>query len=167
MNSLLIALMLLNGIEVGGRIGAAFPGGGLGRRHEFAGVFGGFAAGRVGPGRLELSYGFAEFAGPRSSDYSLQLHSVGVEYGLEVLQRSTWGIEVGVGAGYGFARRRSGSASESGGAPAVRLVAGLVQHQERSRVGLDLDSSIYLEYGAGGVRPAWFFGLRAGVGHVL
>lgn len=167
MVSLLISLALVGGIDVGGRIGAAFPSSGLQRTHQFAGQFGAFAGWSAGPSRVELSYGFAEFSAPQAAGYAMQLHSVGLEYGFEFVRRPGWGIEALAGGGYGLARRLAGSAVERGGAPAAHLGVGFIQRQGKSRLALGLDNAVYFENGAAGIKPTYIFNLRVGVGYAL
>lgn len=167
MVSLLISLALVSGFDAGGRIGAAFPTSGLARSHEFAGLFGAYAGYGFGASRVELSYGFCEFAAPQAGNYRLGLHDVGLEYGLEFVHKPGWGIGASAGASYGLARRGTGDATETGGAPAAHLGVGFVQRQGKSRLSLGLDNRVCFEQGGAGVKTTYIFGLRVGVGYAF
>ncbi len=167
MVSLILSLALTAGFDAGGCIGAAFPGSGLQRSHQFAGLFGALAGWSSGPSRVGLNYGFAEFNAPQAAAYRMQLHSVSIEYGFEFVHRPGWGIAAQAGAGYGLARRIAGSAVERGGAPAAHFGVGFNQRQGASRLSLGLDNAVYLESGGAGIKPTYIFGLRVGVGYAL
>lgn len=164
---LLVSLVLVAGFDAGGRLGAVFPGSGLEKSHEFAGLFGAFGAYQSGPSRFELNYGYAEFVAPDAAAYSLQMHAVGLEYGFEFVHRPGWGIEAVAGGSYALARRSAGDALETGRAPAAHLGAGFVQRQGKSRLSLGVDNAVYFEQGNEGIKPTYIFGLRVGVGYAL
>ncbi len=145
----LLPLLVISGFDIGGSIGAALPATGLAPAHTSSarlGVALGWASGRS---RLELSYAYTGLPGPQSSPYRLDLGEFALRYAFEFVRQPSWGIAVGAGPGYGFARRSLGPAAESGRSPSAHVGMEIVERQGRSRLSFGFDNALFLS-----ARPA-------------
>lgn len=167
LSSLLVSLLLTAGFDIGGRVGAAFPAGGLAQSHTSAAVLGAQAAWSLDRVRLELGFTFVSLPGKQNNPYRMDMSQLALTCGYEFLHRPAWGLEAWLGPGYAFARRRSGSAGENGKAPFCLAGVGIVQHEGRSRLSLGLDNYLYIE--SAGDRPTVsdIVALRAGVAYAF
>jgi hypothetical protein len=168
---LLLPVLLLSGFDVGGRVGAAFPGGGLATFHGPPALFGGNVGYSAGRSRFELGYTFAGLPGRQASAYHMDIHEATLTYGYEFLRRPSWGFEATVGPGYGLARRSFLSGAETGKAPSGHLGLGFVQHQGPSRLSLGLDNAVFIESAESGttsrVALTYLFSIHAGVAYAF
>lgn len=159
--------LLLAGFDFGGRVGAAFPVGGLAASHGSTAVLGAQAGWSHDRIRFELGFTFISLPGRQNSPYRLDLNQLALTGGYEFLHRPNWGLEAWLGPGYAFARRRLGSAGESGRAPFVLAGAGIVQHEGRSRLTLGFDNCLFVESAGGQPALADVIALRAGVAYAF
>jgi len=164
---LLVPALLVAGFDFGGKVGAAFPAGGLASSHTSTAVLGAQAAWSHERIRLELGFGFISLPGQQNSPYQLTLNQLALSCGYEFLHRPNWGLEAWLGPGYAFARRHLGSARETGRAPFVVAGAGVVQHEGRSRLTLGLENCLFVESAAGKPVLSDVISLRAGVAYAF
>ncbi|MEO0086421.1 MAG: hypothetical protein ABIK37_07315 [candidate division WOR-3 bacterium] len=160
-------MLLVSGLDVGGKVGAALPVGSLALSHTSTAVLGAQAAWSLDRVRLELGFDFVSLPGKQNSPYRLDLSQLALTCGYEFLHRPNWGFEARLGPGYAFGRRRSGSADEAGRAPFALAGIGIVQHEGRSRLGLGLDNYLYVESSGGSPALSDVIALRAGVAYAF
>ncbi|MGQ9707558.1 MAG: hypothetical protein ACUVUR_01615 [bacterium] len=144
-NILIMSVVILNGFDIGGRVGIAFPTGGFSRSSRSSTVIGAQAGYSLGRHRAELGYSFFSFPGQQSSPYEVMIQELALGYCYEFFTRPVWGINLSTGPGFGFIRRTLGIAKESGGAPNWHLGVMFVQHEGKSRVSAGIDNIIYFE----------------------
>lgn len=144
-NLLIVSFLLFNGFDLGGRVGIAFPTGGINRTTRSSTVIGAQAGYGFGRHRMELGYSFFSFPSKGTTPYELIIQEIALAYNYEVFSRPVWGINLNTGPGFGFIRRAFGSSKETGRAPNWHLGIFFVQHEGKSRVGAGLDNIIYLE----------------------
>lgn len=166
-NLIIILSVLVGSVDVGGRVGIAFPTGGINRQTRSSTVIGLQAGYAINWHRLELGYSFFTFPGRANTPYELNIHQVSLLYENEFFHRPTWGISAGAGAGFGFIRRSFNPGLEQGRAPNASLVLKFVQHEGKSRVSAGVDNIVFIEQTGRGPVLTYFPMLRAEVAYVF
>jgi len=144
-NLTVILTLLCSGLDIGGRVGIAFPTGGVNRTLRSGTTIGLQAGYSLNRHRLELGYSYFTFPGQVSVPYELRVHDVALAYDYEFLHRMNWGISAGAGAGYSILQRSFNTGRETGRTPDIHLAMKVIQHEGKSRVSAGLDNIIFME----------------------
>lgn len=167
MDLIVIVSLLTSGIDIGGRVGIAFPTRGINRTTRSSTVIGLQAGYGIDRHRLQLGYSYLTFPGRANIPYELNIHQVSLIYDYEFFYRPVWGISAGAGAGMGFIRRNFNTGVELGRAPNVHMVLKFIQHEGRSRVSAGFDNIIFIEQASRGLALTYFPMVRAEVAYVF
>ncbi|MGB9741871.1 MAG: hypothetical protein ACP5JB_04755 [candidate division WOR-3 bacterium] len=167
MNLIIIFTVLVSGVDIGGRVGVAFPTAGINRYTRSSTVIGLQTGYSFKQHRLELGYSYLTFPGRVNIPYELNIYHLSLLYENEFFHRPAWGISAGAGAGFGFIRRSFNTGLENGRAPNASLVLKFIQHEGRSRVSAGLDNMIFFEKTGSGPALTYFPMLRAEVAYVF
>ena len=159
-------MLLLGGIEFGGRVGGAYPISGLARHHSSTAVLGGHIGYSTGRVRVELGYNYLSLPGLQASASRLVLHQTMLSGGYQFAGNDDWGFEGMLGGGYVFAEHAYGIGRETGGAGSGEVGLNFVQHAGNSRLTVGLAETVFIENaGTVGIALSHVFSVRAGVAY--
>lgn len=162
-----LTVLLTANIDIGGNAGIAMPALTLARYHASAATVGaqvGWAWQRV---HLELGYSYAGLSGRAQGTYYLTMHTLSLCTNWEVLQQRSWGLELTLGGGAGFAQRTLDKALETGKTPCLLTGLGFVQREGRSRFRFAFSNGIFIQTPGGRPYLSWMPQLRAYISYVL
>ncbi len=140
----LLTVTIISGFDFGGRVGVAFPVGGIARTTRSSPVIGAQAGYNWNRHRLAFGYSFLSFPGKQATGYELTIHELALLYNYELLHRPNWGIALTAGPGVGFITRRRETGRETGKSPDCHIGIMFSQHEGRSRVAAGVDNLLFI-----------------------
>lgn len=143
LNLLFAATLIFTGFDFGGRVGAAFPTGGINRHTRSSTLLGAQLGYTFSRHRLGLNYSFLDFAGKQNIRYEMTIHELSLSYSYALFAKSNWGIALGAGPGYGYIRRTYNYAQETGYAPDCHINLFVYQQERHSRVCAGIDNIVF------------------------